>query len=231
MKYWKKQLFIHKKTLPDEGLNRLDLPSGRIYERDGIHYHSVTTVISKMSDKSSLENWRKRVGEEEASKITLQATNRGTAVHNLCENYLLNKFLPASMPANMETFKSLKPYLDNHITEIYGIEHQMYSDTFGVAGTADVIGKWDNINSIIDFKTSRRFKEKKWIENYFIQSATYAYMCYERYNMIVPQIVILIAVDHERPQLFIEHPKNWLAKAKVLFDKHKSSIDKPLRLV
>ena len=67
---------------------------GRVYEIDGmVSYPSITTVLSKTSDKSSLVAWRKRVGEEQASKVTRAATTRGTSMHKLCENYLLNEEL------------------------------------------------------------------------------------------------------------------------------------------
>ena len=54
---------------------------------DGV-FPSVTTVLSNKLDKSGLEKWRARVGEEEAAKISTQAANRGTAIHDMAENDL-----------------------------------------------------------------------------------------------------------------------------------------------
>ena len=74
----------------------------RLYETpDGNKYPSITTVLS-VRNKKGLMEWRKRVGEEEANKISRQAAGRGTAVHKLAEDYLDNveDWNKGAMPAN-----------------------------------------------------------------------------------------------------------------------------------
>lgn len=68
--------------------------------------------------------------------------------------------------------------------------------------------------SIIDFKTSRKLKDRSYITGYFNQCAFYAMAFRERTGLSVQQIVVLISVDDENPQVFIEDPKNWLLSAK-----------------
>lgn len=48
---------------------------------------SVTTILGGTSDKSGLDKWRKRVGEEEADRIGKLSANRGTIMHRLVELY------------------------------------------------------------------------------------------------------------------------------------------------
>ena len=48
---------------------------------------SVTTVMGEMSDKSGLERWKKKVGEEEARRISQLSMNRGTIMHRQIELY------------------------------------------------------------------------------------------------------------------------------------------------
>lgn len=48
---------------------------------------SVTTILGGTSDKSGLDAWRKRVGEEEADRIGKLSANRGTIMHRLVELY------------------------------------------------------------------------------------------------------------------------------------------------
>ena len=73
-------------------LTRKTTESGRKYfTEDGNAYPSITTVLSILSKQAIME-WRKRVGEEEANKISRQAAGRGTAVHKLAEDYLDNVF-------------------------------------------------------------------------------------------------------------------------------------------
>ena len=66
---------------------------GRFYiDLKGNHVPSVTTVLNNISDKQSfIDQWRKRVGEEEADRITKQSTDIGSMVHEALEMYLYGK--------------------------------------------------------------------------------------------------------------------------------------------
>ena len=57
---------------------------------EGNKYPSITTVLSAYNIGHIME-WRKRVGEEQANKISRQASGRGTRIHTLCEKYIDNK--------------------------------------------------------------------------------------------------------------------------------------------
>ena len=57
---------------------------------------SVTTILSATQSKEkreSLQRWRERVGEEEATRIVDQSGARGTAMHKILEKYFV-KNLP-----------------------------------------------------------------------------------------------------------------------------------------
>jgi len=167
---------------------------------------SVTTIIGEKTDKTALMEWRKRVGEAEAQKISVQAARRGTAIHSIAERYVLNEdkfYGEKEMPINIESFKPIKEILDNHVDNILGVEIPLYSKALGCAGRTDLIAEYDGKLSVIDFKTSKRLKKAEWIENYFIQATVYSMMFEWTYKFAVPQIVIIIAVDDEKtPQVF-----------------------------
>jgi genome maintenance exonuclease 1 len=167
---------------------------------------SVTTVLGEKLDKSALLEWRKRVGEEEANRISTQAARRGTAIHNMAEKYVLNEsgYAKGEMPINVESFQPLRKALDAHVDNIRGVELALYSKALGCAGRTDLVAEWDGKLSVIDFKTSRKLKKPEWIESYFLQSTIYSMMFEQLYKQKVGQIVILITVDHEKePQIFI----------------------------
>ena len=75
----------------------LNLPSLNRETIDGVRYYkvpdeeelirlvSITSVTSHFN-KEIFVKWRKRVGEEEANRITKKATSRGTDMHTLVEN-------------------------------------------------------------------------------------------------------------------------------------------------
>jgi genome maintenance exonuclease 1 len=175
---------------------------------EGNKYPSITTVLSSYNLKHILE-WRKRVGEEEANKITRQASSRGTRIHKLCEDYLDNKTPEYKTPFDVEVFRSLKPEL-HRINNIYAQELRMYSDHLRIAGTVDCVGEFDGQLAVIDFKTSRRPKDREQIANYFMQASAYAIMFEEQFGIPVSRTVIMIAVDDHEPQCFVEKRDNFV---------------------
>lgn len=193
-----------------QSLKRVDSPNGRTYETPtGRKYPSVTSVLGMM-DKSSLYEWRKRVGEEEANRISARAARRGTVIHGLCEDYLLGKNPEVSI-FDQQVFRSLIPHLDK-INNIHALESKLYSDHLQVAGTVDCIAEYDGKLSVIDFKTSKRQKQRDDIHGYFIQTSAYAVAFEERTGIPVSRLVIIMGVDEEEPLIFKEKRDDWIGQ-------------------
>jgi ATP-dependent exoDNAse (exonuclease V) beta subunit len=185
----------------------------RYYSVEGKSYPSITSVLSSDPKKrKSLAEWRKRVGEKEANKISGQASRRGTAVHQICEDYLNNKpeYINGAMPDSVEMFSSLRPILDKSLGVINAQEVALFSHRLGIAGRVDCIAEWDDTLSIIDFKTSNKPKRVEWIDDYFMQCAGYAAMYYEMTDIPIKDVVVAIMVAGEEPQIFKEKVANWL---------------------
>lgn len=196
-------------------LNRIDGEVARLYETPtGQKYPSVTTVLGKMSDKTALNEWRKRVGDKEANRVSARASSRGTSIHNMCEKYILGEEIDTSMPHNMMIFRQIKMILDDKVDNIRATECTLFSHHLQIAGTCDLIADYDGRLSIIDYKTSTRRKRKDWIEGYFLQASLYAYMLWEMTGIGVKDIVIVIGVDDElEGQVFVERPSRYIEKA------------------
>ena len=205
--------FIHNNPYKISKLTRVTENGKRYYlTPDGKKYPSVTTVAGIFA-KEGIVKWRKRVGEEQATKITTQASVRGTAVHKLCEDYINNveDYTKGQMPVNVDSFNSIKPIIDSSIDNVVMQECPLYSHYLKVAGTVDCIAEWNGKLSIIDFKTAMKKKKKDWVKNYFMQEAAYAIMWEERTGQPITQLVTLISVDgEEKPQIFVEHRDNWV---------------------
>jgi genome maintenance exonuclease 1 len=188
-------------------LERYEESGLRFYKKpDGRSYPSVTTVVGDAGKKTIME-WRKRVGEEEANRISAKATRRGTKVHTLCEYYIkneLHKLEERTNEPDVHTFCSIKPIIDKYIDDVVCQETFLYSDYLEVAGTVDCVANFNGVRSIIDFKTSRKAKRKDWIKNYFMQTSAYAVMYEERTGVPISRLVVLIAVDDDHPQIFVE---------------------------
>ena len=185
----------------------LSLPSLDRETIDGVRYYkvpndeelirlvSITSVTSHFN-KEIFVKWRKRVGEEEANRITKKATSRGTDMHALVENYLLNiPELPKVQPISDFLFKISRSTLDN-INNIHALESSLYSKELGIAGTVDCIAEYEGELAIIDFKTSAKPKPEDWIEHYFVQCMAYGCMLYEMTGIMVKKLVIIMACEN-----------------------------------
>jgi hypothetical protein len=171
---------------------------------------SITSVTSH-KNRQFFANWRKKVGEEEADKITRQATSRGTDMHTLVENYLYNRELPSVQPLSDFLFKIAKKDL-NRINNIHALEGSLYSKVLGVAGTVDCIAEFDGELAIIDFKTSKKPKPREWIEHYFVQCMAYGCMLYELTGISVKKLVIIMACENGESVIYEEYDKSKYIK-------------------
>ena len=175
---------------------------------EGNKYPSITTVLSGRN-KEGIVRWRESVGNDVANQIMRSAAKRGTAVHNLVENYLNNEELSKQDVLPVALFTLLKPELDN-INNIRIQEGGLYSDKYGVAGRVDCVAEYKGKISVIDFKTSTKEKKEEWVENYFIQGSAYCEMYEERFLQSIEQVVILIVTEDGAVQTFIKDKKNYL---------------------
>ena len=62
-------------------------------------------------------------------------------------------------------------------------------------GRVDVVGDYNDVLSVIDFKTSNNPKDVAMVNDYFLQSTAYAIMYFEMFNVAIEQIVVIIAVE------------------------------------
>lgn len=209
-------------TLDDIKAQTID--GKRVYVVEGNNYPSISTICSFRKRKSIAE-WRARVGEEEANKISVRAASAGTTLHSIVEDYLNNnldpdkykdKFLPLLL------FKQAKSMLER-IDNIHFQEAPLYSHEFGIAGRVDCIAEFDGKLSIIDFKTSSKEKKESWIENYFVQETGYAKMYEERSGIKVDQIVTLITCQNGFTQIFIKDPNDYVPLLKDYIAEYKEA--------
>ena len=194
---------------------------------DGVRYYSIPDVeeliklvsitsITSHFNREIFINWRKKVGDVQADKITKAETKRGTDMHTLTEYYLKNDDLPEVPPISEFLFKIAKGEL-NKINNIYALEGALYSKQLGIAGTVDCIAEYNGELAIIDFKTSKKPKPREWIEHYFVQAMAYGCMLYEMREIPVKKLVIIMACENGECVVYEEYNK---AKYIKLLDKY-----------
>lgn len=171
---------------------------GRFYNTPEGKFPSVTTVLGHKTGKAWLEEWKKKVGAEEAELTAARGKARGLAIHALCEDYLRNgeEWIRAKsvLPINYYLFKKVKEIFDERVGIIRGLEMPLYSKRLKVAGTTDFLGYFDGLLSIMDYKTesTTRGQDSVWL--YHAQAACYGVLAEERYPGLNIEQVVAVSI-------------------------------------
>ena len=140
---------------------------------------SVTTILDQTQPaekRESLQRWRERVGELEATRIVDESQTRGTAMHKILEMYILDKGYLDETNVGKQAHNMAIQVIQNgliNVTEYYGTECTLfYPGLF--AGQTDLVGVHKGQDAIIDFKQTNKPKKEEWIGDYKLQLAAYA---------------------------------------------------------
>jgi genome maintenance exonuclease 1 len=179
---------------PETGDRFYEVPGGQ-------RYPSVTRILGELPNKG-LQQWKARKGDKQAKAISDAAKDRGTLLHRVAEQYLLNNPTDFTNPIQKTLFRQLQPTL-NSIDNIKLIEKALFSHRLRMAGTPDCVAEYGGVLSIIDFKTSTKMKDEKYITSYYCQCGAYSMMYQELFGIKPEQAVVIIAVEESNfPQVF-----------------------------
>ena len=199
---------IEKYVYPRSTREKLD--GLRHYTVDGEErpLPSVTTVLGKTQPKEkqeSLDRWRKKVGLRRADKITRDAAVRGTAMHKYLEDMMRGQRSLDLTPLGVEATRMAEIIVErglNDCSEIYGIEATLYYPGL-YAGSVDLVAKYKDKVSIIDFKQTNKPKQREWIGDYFLQMAAYGMAHDAVYGTAIEQGVIMMCSKDGYYQKFV----------------------------
>jgi len=172
---------------------------------------SVTSILQATKseeDKAALENWKQRVGSEQANKIKTEASNRGTSMHSYIEDYLRGRINESFFESNEQYKNMAKEIIDKGIIgkldEIYGMETTLYYPK-KYAGTADMVCLYQGQEAIIDFKQANRPKKVNYIQDYFLQLGAYTLAHNVVYKTnIISGVILMCTVDNFYQEFKIE---------------------------
>ena len=175
--------------------NRFSDTNGRKYLVDNIKVPSVTTILSATKDMTQLNDWRRRVGNEEANRIMNQASTVGTEMHKVLEYYLTGQGYYNMMDEGTKPRMMAKTILDNiKIDEVWGNEVSLeYQNKF--AGTCDLTAMAYGKPSIIDWKQSNRPKKEEWVDDYKHQLGAYYLAHTANYGPIEQGVIAICTRD------------------------------------
>ena len=192
---------------------------------DGLILPSVTTILSAQP-KPQVDAWAKRLGPEKVKQALHKATTRGNGLHFLIESFLNNDDISSvsAMPDATEMMFALRPYL-NKINNIHYLEVPLFSKLMGMAGRADCIAHYDGLLSIVDFKQARKTRTEAMVHSYLLQATAYAGLYEDMTGMKIKQIVVMMAVENAKPQIFIKNPRQYVPDLINAIKTYKNSLD------
>ena len=213
-------IFEHCNYLGDLELNKKETNGIRLYNLPNGDWVPSITSVTSFYNRQIFVKWRKRIGIEEANRITKRATARGTDFHSATELYMLNKDINWDdfRPLTKFMFIHAKPYLDK-INNIHAIERTLYSEYLGLAGRVDCIGEYEGELAVIDFKTSEKIKPEEWLENYFVQEMFYATAYYELTGIPVKKLITIMVTPGGDVEVFDKRNKGEYIKLLVRYIK------------
>ena len=176
---------------------------------------SVTSIIEMTktdNEKESLAAWKLRLGEAESSAISREATKRGSEMHSNIEQFLLGKDNLNLFEDEKEKSKSrmmsdliIEEGLRDKLEEIHGVECVLYyPGPKGFAGSADLIGMYSGVHSVIDLKSKSSIMKENYdsLQNYYTQLGGYSLAHNKVYGSNISQGVILLATTDLVFQIF-----------------------------
>jgi genome maintenance exonuclease 1 len=160
-----------------EKLTRIEGPKRLYATPDGSKVPSVTTILSATADKTALLEWRKRIGDAEATRISTESAGLGTLVHKHIENFIEGIERPPGSTPIHQMARAMSDQVITKglpdVTEVWGMEASLYYPGL-YAGTTDLVGCYKGTPAIMDHKTAKKMKKPEWMQDYFIQTTAYA---------------------------------------------------------
>lgn len=192
----------------------------RLYNLPNGEWVPSITSVTSFYKRDTFVKWRKRIGIEEANRITKRATIRGTDFHEAVEVYMRNNEIEWGnfRPLTKIMFTHAKPYLDR-INNIHAIERTLYSEYLGLAGRVDCIAEYEGELAVIDFKTSDKIKPEDWLEHYFVQEMFYASAYYELTGIPIKKLITIMVTPGGEVKVFDKRNKGEYIKLLVRYIK------------
>lgn len=179
---------------------------------DGEKTPSVTTILSSTKDMTHLLEWRKRVGEENAKRITTEAAGVGTAMHANLERFVVGEQRqPGNNPVHVQANKMANVIIENalcDVNEIWSMEQTLYYPGL-YSGTTDLVGEYKGKPAIMDYKQTNKPKKPEWVGDYYLQLMAYALAHNEVYGTEIREGHVFMCSRDLTYQQFSITPDTW----------------------
>jgi genome maintenance exonuclease 1 len=198
---------------------------------------SVTTILSATKDMTHLNEWKKRVGEDNAKRITTEAAGVGTAMHANLERFLAGiERMPGNNPVHVKANAMADRIIAeglSKVNEVWAMEQSLYFPGL-YSGTTDLVGVYDGEPAVMDHKQTNKPKKAEWIDDYKMQLVAYILAHNEVYKTDIRRGVVFMCSRGDDslkvggeiyqqfdllPQDFNKYEDMWLNKVEEYYTK------------
>lgn len=195
------------------------------YHKSPIYLPSVSKLLETTKtpeQRQILTEWKNKVGEEEANRITQLSTSNGREMHRIVEHYIKYDKLDAPTNDNKDSHEMARTIIEQglgKISQYFGAEcHVYYPELY--AGKTDCVAQWQGKLAIIDFKNTLKPKKREWVEDLLLQAVGYAMAHNAVFNTDIKTVVIMMAMVGKVYQEFsITDPEEFDKYANLWSDK------------
>jgi len=179
---------------------------------DGEKLPSVTTILSATKDMTHLNEWKKRVGVENAQRITTEAAGVGTAMHANLERFLIGEQRqPGNNVVHVQANKMADQIIEQglkDVDEVWAMEQSLYFPGL-YSGTTDLVAVYKGNPSVCDYKQTNKPKKEEWVEDYYMQLMAYILAHNEIYGTDIREGHIFMCSRDFQYQQFDLWPKDF----------------------
>ncbi len=218
-------------------------------DETGEQYISATTILGKYKPKFDADGMAERVARRDGltkevvletwAAITKKATDKGSFVHKLLEDYILTGVADDRLPWLFQSFDKRILETVERYNKVHS-EKLLYNHDYKIAGTADLIFDDGKYFYVGDFKTNKTFKfESKYNEfhlapidhlaccefnSYALQLSLYAYM-YELMSGKKCKKLFIMYLRSDLKTFDVHHVNYMKSEVIALLDDYKSTFE------
>lgn len=211
-------------------------------------YISVTTLLGKYKTPFDKDKHSLRVAEREGvsqelvlemwDKENKKATDRGTKIHKLMENYVSYGEKAEDYDWLYKSYDKVTSHSVNKFKKIYS-ENLLHDHSYKIAGTADLIYDHGDYFTIGDFKTNKKFNYTSDFNEYFkdpidhlpycefnnyaLQMSMYAYMYEKISNKKCKKILVFYLREDKWQPIYCNYLKSDICN---ILNHYSSSLNK-----
>lgn len=144
-------------------VNKNEKDGQRYYEIDGIEYPSVTTIIEIISKGFWYYLWLKKHTADESTQISEEASDIGKRIHEHINFHAKAKiegnidYKPVLLEDEVLPFTAFLKWEKSNNVQYMRTELFVFSKKYAYAGTTDLICLVNEVPTLVDIKTSKRF--------------------------------------------------------------------------